>query len=180
MAVQIDSLQNAIDRIASVIKGFKIEAVGDRIIMTPQSSVQSLTIFDVRDAALAAGVDRERVLSDVEFTFPGEPKRCPDVSVIEGGATDPLSYEDLLAAVEIVSSKNDKNDYAIKVQQYAHFGVPLYLIIDPFRGECDLLTRPEGDTYASRELYKYGDTVPLRLTDGSSVDIPTHTFKRRT
>lgn len=179
MTVQSDSLQNAIDRISSVIKGFKIEAVGDRIIMTPQSSVQSLTIFDVRDAVVAAGINRERVLSDVEFTFPGEPKRCPDVSIIEDGATEPLSHEDLLAAIEIVSSRNDKNDYAIKVQQYAHFGVPVYVIIDPFRGECELLTCPGDDAYASRRTYKYGDTVPLRLADGSEISIPTGTFKRR-
>ncbi|MEU8579902.1 Uma2 family endonuclease [Streptomyces abikoensis] len=179
MTVRIESLHNAIERASSVIEGFKIEAVGDRIIMTPQSSVQSWTILDVQVAALASGIDKSRLLSDVEFRFPGEPDRCPDVAIVEEGAAEPHTYEDLLAAIEIVSSKNDKNDYAIKVQQYAHFGVPLYLIIDPFRGECDLLTQPEGDTYARREQYKYGDTVSLRLADDSIVDIPTDTFKRR-
>ncbi|MEV4434293.1 Uma2 family endonuclease [Streptomyces sp. NPDC049555] len=179
MTVQTERLHNAIDRAASVIKGFKIEAVGDRIIMTPRSSVQSLTIFDVRDAAVASGVRRDRVFSDVEFAFPGEPDRCPDVSIVEDDATDPFTYEDLLAAIEIVSSRNDKNDYAIKVRQYAHFGVPLYLIIDPFRGECDLLTRPKNDAFASRETYKYGDTITLRLANGREITIPTDTFKRR-
>ncbi|MBT2385190.1 Uma2 family endonuclease [Streptomyces sp. ISL-11] len=179
MTARTDLLRNAIERIAAVVDGFKIEAVGDRIIMTPQSSVQSLTIFDVRDSALAAGIRRDRVFSDVQFEFPGEPQRCPDVSIVEDDAMDPFTYEDLLAAIEIVSSKNDKNDYAIKVRQYAHFGVPVYLTIDPFLGQCTLLTTPRDDTYSSRELYKYGDTIPLRLPDGRSVDIPTDSFKRR-
>ncbi|EME97419.1 hypothetical protein H340_26479 [Streptomyces mobaraensis NBRC 13819 = DSM 40847] len=176
---RIESMHHAIERVTPLLKGFKIEAVGDRIVMTPQSSVQSLTIFEVRDATLQSGIGKERVLSDVEFTFPGEPKRCPDVSITEEGATEPFSHEDLLIAVEIVSSRHDRNDYAIKTRQYAHFGVPAYLIIDPFRGECDLLTNPRDDAYASRQTYKYGDTIPLSLQDGSEIEIPTASFKRR-
>ncbi|GHC42237.1 Uma2 family endonuclease [Streptomyces cinnamoneus] len=179
MAVKHDFLRETVERLAAEYEGLKIEVVGDRIIMTPQSSVQSWTIFDVQTAAVAAGIDKQRLLSDVEFKFPGEPERCPDVAIVEEGATEPWSHEDLLAAIEVVSSKNDRNDYAIKTRQYAHFGVPLYLIIDPFRGECDLLTQPKGDLYAHREQYKYGDTIPLQLADGSTVDIPTDTFKRR-
>ncbi|RLU85026.1 hypothetical protein CTZ27_27180 [Streptomyces griseocarneus] len=176
---RIASLQAAVKLAASVIEGFKIEAVGDRVIMTPQSSVQSLTIFEVQLAVRASGIARKRVLSDVEVTFPGEPERCPDVSIIEDGATEPLSHEALLAAIEIVSSKNDKNDYAVKTWQYAHFGVPVYLIIDPFRGECDLLTEPRDDAYASRRTYKYGDTITFTLADGTEVEIPTDAFDRR-
>lgn len=173
------SLKAAVKLAASVIEGFKIEVVGDRVIMTPQSSVQSLTIFEVRDALLASGIARKRVLSDVEITFPGEPDRCPDVSIIAGEAVEPLTHEALLAAIEIVSSKNDMNDYAVKTWQYAHFGVPVYLIIDPFRGECDLLTEPRDDAYASRRTYKYGDTITFTLADSTAVEIPTDTFDRR-
>ncbi|MBC2879439.1 MULTISPECIES: Uma2 family endonuclease [Streptomyces] len=175
----IESMRNAIERVSPLLKGFKIEAVGDRVIMTPQSSVRSWTVFDVQTAIVASGVDRQRVLNDVEFGFPGEPDRCPDVAITDDGSTDPYSHEDLLAAIEIVSSKNDKNDYVVKTRQYARFGVPAYLIIDPFRGECDLLTNPRDDAYASRQTYKYGDTIPLRLQDGAEIEIPTASFKRR-
>ncbi|MFI0738583.1 Uma2 family endonuclease [Streptomyces sp. NPDC021100] len=176
-AARIESMRNAIGRVSSVVKGFKIEAVGDRILMTPRSSVQSWTVFDVQTAIVACGVGRQRVLSDVEFGFPGEPDRCPDVAITEDGATAPYSHEDLLAAIEIVSSRNDKNDYAVKRWQYARFGVPAYLTIDPFRGACDLLTNPRDDAYASRRTYKYGDTVPLSLRDGAGIEIPTASFK---
>lgn len=179
MTVQDDFLRETVELAASVIEGFKIEVVGDRIIMTPQSSVQSWTIRRVQNAIEDCGITEERILSDVLIQFPGEPPRCPDVAIVEEGADGTYGYEDLLAAIEIVSSKHDRNDYAIKVQQYAHFRVPIYLIIDPFRGQCSLLTEPVDDSYASCEEYKYGDTITFRLRDGSSIEIPTHTFKRR-
>ncbi|MBL1096485.1 Uma2 family endonuclease [Streptomyces coffeae] len=179
MSVQDDILWQAAEHAAAEFEGFKIEVVGGRIVMTPQSSIQSWTILDVQMAAMAAGIDKSRLLSDVLIQFPGESPRVPDVTILEEGATEPYSYEDILAAVEIVSAKNDGNDYAVKVRQYARFGVPIYLIIDPFLGQCILLTRPKDDSYASRDEYAYGEIVTLHLTDGSTVEIPTAEFKRR-
>lgn len=179
MSAQDDILWQAAERAAAQFEGFKIEVVGGHIVMTPQSSIQSWTILDVQMAAMTAGIDKSRLLSDVLIQFPGEPPRVPDVTILEEGAAEPYSYEDILAAVEIVSAKNDGNDYEVKVQQYARFGVPSYLIIDPFLGKCTLLTRPKGDSYASRDEYTYGETITLRLADDSSVDIPTNEFKRK-
>lgn len=179
MTVQDDFLRETVERAASVFEGFKIEVVGDRIIMTPQSNVQGWTIRRVQNAIEDCGIAEERILTDVQIEFPGEPPRCPDVAIVEDGSAAPYKYEGLMVAIEIVSSKNDRNDYAIKLQQYAHYGVPIYLIIDPFRGQCSLLTEPGNDSYASCEEYKYGDTVTFRLEDGTHIEIPTHTFKRR-
>ncbi|WP_055557866.1 Uma2 family endonuclease [Streptomyces sp. NBRC 110028] len=179
MSVQDDILWQAAERAAAQFEGFKIEVVGGHIVMTPQSDVQSWTIRRVQNAAEASGIAEERLLSDVLIQFPGEPPRVPDVTILEDGAKEPYSYDDVLAAVEIVSTENDDNDYVIKVRQYARFGVPIYLIIDPFLGQCTLLTRPKGDRYASRTEYSYGETVTLHLTDGSTVDIPTDKFKRK-
>ena len=179
MSVQDDILWQAAERAAAQFEGFKIEVVGGHIVMTPQSDVQSWTIRRVQNAAEASGIAEERLLSDVLIQFPGEPPRVPDVTILEDGAKEPYSYDDVLAAVEIVSTEDDDNDYVIKLKQYARFGIPTYLIIDPFRGRCTLLTRPKGDTYASRDDYAYGETVTLHLTDGSEVGIPTDKFKRK-
>ncbi|MEU5645754.1 Uma2 family endonuclease [Streptomyces milbemycinicus] len=179
MSVQDDILWQTAERAAGEFEGFKIEVVGDRIVMTPQSSIQSWTILDVQVAAMSSGIDKSRLLSDVMIQFPGEPPRVPDVTILEEGAAEPFSYDDVLAAIEIVSTKNDGNDYEIKVRQYARFGIPICLIIDPFLGQCTLLTRPKDDTYASRDDYTYGETVTLHLADGSKVDIPTDKFKRK-
>ncbi|MEC4017060.1 Uma2 family endonuclease [Streptomyces sp. H27-D2] len=179
MTVQDDILCQVAERAAAEFEGFKIEVVGGQIVMTPRSDVQSWTILDVQMAAMSAGIDKGRLLSDVLLQFPGEPPRVPDVTILEDGAVAPYAYGDALAAIEIVSTKDDDNDYAVKLRQYARFGVPTYLVIDPFRGECTLLTRPKGDGYAAREVFAYGETVTLRLSDGSSVAIPTDGFKRK-
>jgi Uma2 family endonuclease len=179
VTVQDDLLLRAADRAAAEFEGFKVEVVGGQLIMTPQSEIQSWTITDVQDAAKASGVNKRRLLSDVLVRFLGEPPRAPDIAILEQEAEAPYSCEDLLAAVEIVSAEDDDHDYGVKLKQYARFAVPVYLIIDPFRAECTLLTRPKGQDYATREIYAYGDTLTLHLADGSKVNIPTEQFERR-
>ncbi|MDT3398445.1 Uma2 family endonuclease [Streptomyces sp. B1866] len=178
MSVQ-DDLLRAAEHVAAEIEGFKVEVVEDRIVMTPQSHIQSWTILDVQVAAMSAGVRKERLLSDVLIDFPGESPRAPDVAIVEEGARAPFSHDDLLAAVEIVSSENDSHDYVLKLGQYARFGVPLYLVVDPFRGECTLYARPADGKYAKQETFRYGETITLRLADGSAVELPTADFRRK-
>jgi Uma2 family endonuclease len=178
MSVQ-DDLCHVATRAAEEFEGFKVEVVGGQIVMSPQSEVRSWTIRRVQNSAELAGIAEERLISDVLVHFPGEPPRAPDVAILEDGAAPSYSYEDLLVVVEIVSTKDDDNDYSTKLQQYARFGVPTYLIIDPFRATCTLLTRPKNTEYATREDYAYGETVTLHLTDGNTVRIPTDKFKRK-
>ena len=178
MSVQ-DDLWHVAERAAEQFEGFKIEVVGGQVVMTPQSEIQSWTIRRVQNSAETSGIDEERLLSDVLIHFPGEPPRAPDVAILTEGATAPYTCEDLLVAVEIISAKDDDNDYSTKLRQYARFGIPTYLIIDPFRAQCTLLTRPKDAGYATREEYSYGETITLHLADNSAVRIPTNTFKRR-
>ncbi|MEV8307202.1 Uma2 family endonuclease [Streptomyces flavidovirens] len=174
-----DVLRDKAERIAKEHEGFKVEIVGSRLVMGLRSNVQSWTIFDVQNATQAAGIGEERILSDVLIEFPDAPDRVPDVTILAEGSKEPYTYEDIRAAVEIVATEDDTNDYEIKAHQYARYDVPICLIIDPFRGECTLLTRPRGTDYAARESFKYGETVTLHLEDGSTVPIPTDQFKRK-
>ncbi|MCQ4046086.1 Uma2 family endonuclease [Streptantibioticus rubrisoli] len=178
MSVQ-DDLWRAAEQAAGVFEGFKVEVVGGQLIMSPQSNVQSWTIADIQVVARAAGLKKSRLVSDVLVRFGEEPPRAPDVAILEDGATAPYKHDDLLAAIEIVSAKDDQHDYTTKLRQYARFEVPIYLIVDPFRATCTLLTRPSGEEYATREQFKYGETVTLRLADGITVNIPTDEFERR-
>ncbi|GHG67882.1 Uma2 family endonuclease [Streptomyces griseocarneus] len=176
----LDLLVSTFHAICEHQGGIKIDVVGDRIVIAMRTGVHCSTDFDAQEAARAAGLADERVLSNVLIEFPAEAPRVPDVSILrDGRLEEPYSHEDLLVAVEIVSTEHDGYDFALKEEQYARSGVPAFLIIDPFRGECDLLTRPVDGRYATRRLHKYGDTIHLQLADGGKIDIPTDTFDRR-
>ncbi|MEU4211073.1 Uma2 family endonuclease [Streptomyces sp. NPDC026206] len=176
----LDALVNTFHAICEHQGGIKIDVVGDRIVISMRTGAHCHTDFDVQKAALAAGLAGERVLSNVLIEFPGEAPRVPDVSILRDGQTgEPYSHKDLLAAVEIASTRHDGYDFTLKEEQYARSGVPAFLVIDPFRGECDLLTRPVDGTYATRRQHTYGETIHLQLADGTIIDIPTDTFDRR-
>jgi Uma2 family endonuclease len=179
VTVQDNFLMEAAEQVAAVLEGFKIEVVGGKVTLVPQGNIQSWTIRRIQNSVEDSGIAEEQLLSDVLIEFPGEASRCPDVAIVEEGADDPYSCEDLLAAIEVVSTKDDGHDYLIKLRQYARFGIPIYLIIDPFRAECVLFTGPAGDEYRERKIYAYGETITLALPDGSTASIPTDKFKRK-
>ncbi|MGW1197027.1 Uma2 family endonuclease [Streptomyces sp. NPDC002536] len=175
-----DYLQRLADRAADGFRGIKVDVPGERLVITERTAVHCWTIYDIVGAARAASIPNKRVLSKVLIHFPGESPREPDVTILDRGADEePYSYKDALAVMEIVSTEDDENDYAIKVRQYARFQVPAFVVIDPFKGRSTVLSRPSGESYASRVIYAYGETIPLRLADGSTVEIPTKDFKRR-
>jgi hypothetical protein len=161
--------------------GYVVEIIDGKVIMTPQSPVQDWTIDDVRDMAKAAGIDRRRLASDVAVDFPGETSAAPGLAILDEAAVAigrRYSCVDVLAAVEVVSSDSDANDYVTKVAKYARFGIATYLIIDPFRGVCTLHEKAEAEGYKQVTEYAYGETVPLRVEGGLTVDLTTSRFVR--
>jgi hypothetical protein len=53
MSVMDDVLRHTAELLAKEHEGFKIEVVGDRIVMSPQSNVQSWTIFHVQSPTVS-------------------------------------------------------------------------------------------------------------------------------
>lgn len=161
--------------------GYVVEIIDGRVIMTPQSPVQSWTISNVQRQGEAIGIDPRRLVTDVAIDFPGETSAAPDLAILDEAAVPigrRFSCLDVLAAVEVVSSESDANDYVTKVAKYARFGIATYLIVDPFRGVCTLHEKAEAEGYKQVTEYAYGETVPLRVTDGLTVELDTSTFVR--
>ncbi|MDJ1138153.1 Uma2 family endonuclease [Streptomyces iconiensis] len=165
-----------------VPEGYKIELFEGRVIMTPRSPEQDWTVSDVRDAAKSAGISRDRILSDVLIKFPGENDAAPDLTIITGGATrsgNSFTCVDVLAVVEIPSEPDDEKDYVRNVHKYSRYGIPSYLIADPFRRVCTLMTEPHANGYGSTEEIPYGEELTLRLVTGETVRVDTGSFPVR-
>ncbi|MFD8755342.1 Uma2 family endonuclease [Kitasatospora sp. NPDC059577] len=98
--------------------------------------------------------------------------------VPEAGRLLPASA--VTVAVEVVSRTSVHRDYRTKREMYAQGGIPAYLIVDPLRGVCVLLTDPTTDTASGVPVYwaertsKFGDPIEV---DVLGVTLDTSEFR---
>lgn len=174
----LDELWQEIDATVKT-EGFKIEILDGKVVMTPQSPEQDWTTDDIKEAALKAGITRDRLVRDVAIDFPGETSSAPDVAVLDAGAhrnKNRFTCVDLLAAFEVVSQPGDPNDYVLKVQKYGRFGVGVYVIADPFTRMCTVFEDPSGSGYGERTEVPYGAPIEVKLSTGESFTVDTNSF----
>ncbi|WP_330293827.1 Uma2 family endonuclease [Streptomyces sp. NBC_00576] len=163
-------------------EGYKVEIFGGRVIMTPRSAEQDWTASDIRDAAKAAGIARERVFGNVLVTFPGENDAAPDLTIVDFNAErrkNSYSCLDVLAVVEVPSEPEDEKDYVRNVQKYGRFGIDFYMIADPFKKTVTLLSEPHASGYGRTVETPYGEPVSFTLATGERVKVDTSTFPTR-
>jgi Uma2 family endonuclease len=82
--------------------------------------------------------------------------------------------------VEITSRGNASHDRIAKLRGYSHAGVPLYLLLDPWRSGSPTATlygQPQDGTYRTLECVKYGEE--FRLPKPFDVVVDTAAFPVR-
>ena len=150
-----------------VPEGYKAEIVEGTIHMTPQRTTHWQTIRRVL-YQLDDHFGREaEILSDVRIDFPGYLNGfCPDLAKIADGAQPDddgrFAPGDIELIVEVVSRGTARNDYGPKKATYATSGIPVYVIVDPYNGECHAYGRPESDRFNLELTVKYGESLDLR------------------
>jgi Uma2 family endonuclease len=119
-----------------------------------------------------------------DVAIPGETSEPqPDLVVLEHeafrgpGRLIPAPAVALL--LEVVSKNSVDRDYRVKRSMYAVGKVPAYLIIDPLKAQCVLLTEPTGAgeeaDYKVERISKFGEPVPIDMLGLSleTEDFPT-------
>ncbi|MFD7918665.1 Uma2 family endonuclease [Streptomyces sp. NPDC059740] len=162
--------------------GYQVSVFDGEIVLTPQSDTRYWTIESIAFAARTGQVPRARRLSDVLITFPGENDAAPDFVVLADGA-EPVpgrkayDHADVLLTVEVVSQPGDPKDYERNVVKYGRFGVPHYLVADPFRRRVTLFSEPFTAGYGHEETVAYdaGEKV-VRLADGTALRLDLADF----
>ncbi|MEV8089028.1 Uma2 family endonuclease [Streptomyces nigra] len=77
------------------------------------------------------------------------------------------SFEDVLLIAEVVSTSSARKDYDDCTAKYGRYGIPIYLVVDPYAQEVVLHTRPTGTGYIAAHTHKYGTgKLPIPLADG--------------
>jgi Uma2 family endonuclease len=96
--------------------------------------------------------------------------RCPFVPHRNGFAPDLVALaknaekneegswqsEDIEFLAEVIAEMTAPDDYGKKKQAYVLAEVPLFLIADPYAGECHLFTQPEKGEYQSELTVAFG------------------------
>ena len=67
--------------------------------------------------------------------------------------------------VEVLSPSNSPRDLEVKRELYARFGIPEYLIVDPYQETVVSLTNPSADEgegqYANQATYRSSEHLPI-------------------
>ncbi|MDT6986560.1 Uma2 family endonuclease [Streptomyces lusitanus] len=124
----------------------------DAIVHTESSTIRSMQI----DSALTLG--RHAKNSAPDFAILREDARK------EGKR---YSFEDVLLISEVVSTSSARKDYDDCTAKYGRYGIPVYLIVDPYAQEVVLHTQPTATGYIAAHTHKYGTgKLPVPLADG--------------
>ncbi|MGW4434274.1 Uma2 family endonuclease [Streptomyces sp. NPDC004596] len=151
-----------------VPEGYKVEIVEGTVFMSPQRDTHWEIILDFVEQ-LRAKYPRKRVKSDVRIDYPGHLNGfATDVTVMAEGAarTEDGRWDcgEVEFVAEVISRGTAANDYGPKKAAYAEAGVPVYVIADPYRGECHVLTHPRDGKYALEMKADFGEELDLTGT----------------
>ncbi|MFI6059152.1 Uma2 family endonuclease [Streptomyces sp. NPDC051286] len=164
-----------------VPEGIKTEIVGGNIFMSLQRNTHWDIIADIFEQ-LRATYPRRRVKSDVRVDFPGHLNGfAADVLALREDAAKDGKGNWLFSGVEFVAEVISKgtamNDYGPKKDAYAAAGVPVYLIADPYSGECHVFRNPTNGVYGSKLTVLFGTDIDLTDTS-AGITLRTDEFPR--
>ncbi|MER5584639.1 Uma2 family endonuclease [Streptomyces asoensis] len=151
-------------------KGYTVLFGADgKVIMTPQSEEHSSTIRSMQIDSLALG-RHAKVTSDVYIDFPADENSAPDLAILREDARKEgkrYSFEDVLLISEVVSTSSARKDYDDCTAKYGRYGIPVYLVVDPYAGEVVMHTEPSANGYSTALKRAYGTgKLPIPLADG--------------
>ncbi|PZG92711.1 hypothetical protein C1I97_29225 [Streptomyces sp. NTH33] len=152
-----------------VPEGYKVEIVEGAVSMSPQRTVRWRTIFMIIKVFMGRFGEDVNLVSDVRIDFPGHRNGlAPDLAKFRDGATPDAKGrwcpKDVEFIAEVISKDTGSNDYGPKKAAYALAGVPVYLIADPYLGECRLFTQPKDGEYLSDTSITYGGEIDMTAT----------------
>jgi len=168
-----------------VPEGYRVEVFDGTVIMSPRTPELSQTVHMVSDAARDAvpfPIVRERVLGNVWVRFPGENDAAPDLVILTHDAErrgDSYVCIDVLAIADVINEPGSPRHYVRNVAKYARFGIDFYLIADPFKKLCTLMTEPHATGYSKVKEIPYGEPLRLTLSTGERIEVDTSTFPVR-
>ncbi|MEV6672127.1 Uma2 family endonuclease [Streptomyces sp. NPDC051162] len=155
-----------------IFERYKVELLrGEIVMMSAPGKVHNMNVLFVQRQIPS---DRWYPLQTQDIAIPGEASEpVPDLVVVgpeeieESSRIIPAPAVTLV--MEVVSKSSVYRDYSLKSSIYAAGQVPAYLIVDPIKSSCLLLTEPTGAGDEASYLYqrtcKFGDPLHIEVLD---------------
>jgi Uma2 family endonuclease len=141
-----------------------------KVITTPQSLEHSSTIKSMQYDTVVSLGRHAKTASDVSIDFPADVYSAPDLAIFREDARREgkrYGFEDVLLISEVVSTSSARKDYDDCTTKYGRYGIPVYLVVDPYAQEVVLHTEPTVTGYIAARTHKYGTgKLPIPLADG--------------
>lgn len=166
----IDDRMTGIFENLEVPEGLKAELIrGEIVMMAGPDRVHNWIVESIRDQIPGAQWHRG---TTQDIAIPGQASEPqPDLVVYARGSVEGpgrlVPAPAVTLVVEVVSKTSVDRDYRIKRELYAEGGIPVYLVVDPMKGECVLLaelstaTTTGAPEYWSKRTTKFGDPIPV-------------------
>ncbi|GAA1092929.1 Uma2 family endonuclease [Nocardiopsis composta] len=166
-----EPLRSVADRMAEMLPpGYRVEILGGELVVSPTPSVIHMgDISLIRrqiDAQLPATLITGEVLSAGLSGDSGD-LAIPDLAVLPVTAMDDYGTDWLVSpdtvefVMEVVSPGNSKTDTVAKVDRYASWAIPIYLLVDPRDGTVVCRSAPRDGEYQAIRKFTFGDMVKL-------------------
>jgi len=161
------------------IEGLRVELLDGRLVMSPPPTVQhNDAVWWLVEALFEAATQNGwRLLQTTAVHVEATRDRPqPDLVVAPRGAPQYDDHElhahGVLLVAEVVSPSSRHDDREFKRDAYARGRVPLYLLIDPHKGErsVTLFSDPHPEGYRSRTRVPFGDEIALPEPFGIVLD----------
>ncbi len=151
-----------------VPEGTKVEIVGGEHLHVTATSHPLADLLRHRPTA-ERQVPGQAAASDVRIDFPGRLNGfAGDVAAMADRSVPDAKgrwhYRDIEFVAEVVSENTAANDYGPKKLTYALAEVPIYLIADPYEGECRVYTHPMNGDYTTETKLPFGEDLDLTDT----------------
>ncbi|MGW5252676.1 Uma2 family endonuclease [Streptomyces sp. NPDC004012] len=174
------SLIEEAKRITDRLPGYRVEIIGDQIIVSPPPDApHSRCLTKLMRPFIEAGLDdgESELLQGIGlWLHTGEDYAIPDLAIVDSdidehfvrdNCYDPVVFRLVLE----VTSGNWKTDLRTKVSAYADARVPVYVIVDRKHQRVHVLTDPSEGDYATHRVHAPGELVTLPDSLGAKVTL---------
>ena len=156
---------------SGALADLRVELVGGEIVkMMPSYLAHGEANMTLGAQLMAAFRGTARVAVDLMIATGADTIRAADLAVVHANAPRdrPVSPSDVLLAAE-VSASTLTEDMGAKLADYATGGIPHYWTVDLDGGVVHVMSGPEGAAYRHRQVYRFGEPIPVPGTDATVV-----------